>query len=135
MFTQPLLTAGDAENFVKKDTNKYCVIFLPSASATGYLRFKQLTDPLVLILLEYGINAVPFNALAIEGIPEFKEKKEILIDEGVAFFVDQEVTIMNKSFDPEKFQDSLKKFKNPTATNTSSAGYQPDYNCSCCVIL
>ncbi|KAJ2887321.1 hypothetical protein H4R27_000120 [Coemansia aciculifera] len=135
MFIKPLLTAGAAEDFVKKAENKYCIIFLPSASASGYLRFKQLTDPLVLILLEHGANAVPYNALAIEGVAEFKEKKEILIDEGIAFFVDQEVTIMNKTFDYEKFEDSLKKFKNPVAKTTSSAGYQPDYNCSCCVIL
>ncbi|KAJ1818741.1 hypothetical protein LPJ60_004163, partial [Coemansia sp. RSA 2675] len=85
MFIKPLLSCGDAEKYVKGNKKKK-IIFLPNANADGYLKFKNQTNPLVLILLEEAYKGIEFTALAIEGVKEFKEKKEILIDEGIAFF-------------------------------------------------
>ncbi|KAJ2487005.1 hypothetical protein IWW37_005409 [Coemansia sp. RSA 2050] len=135
MFIKPLLTCGDAEKYVKGNKKKK-IIFLPNASADGYLKFKNQTNPLVLILLEEANKGIEFTALAIEGVKDFKEKKEILIDEGVAFFGSEEATIVNKDFDPENFIKSLEKFKNPTAKPAAtSKGREKDYDCTCCVIL
>ncbi|KAJ2744489.1 hypothetical protein GGI20_002927 [Coemansia sp. BCRC 34301] len=121
MFINPLLTAKDAENFVKDKKTKYTIVFLPAENG-GYLKFREKTDLLVLILLEAGKDGVPFSALANDGLADFKEKKEIFIDEGVVFFVDGEVSIAMKGFDHVEFEKNLAKFKTPKAP-TGSGGY------------
>ncbi|KAJ2008388.1 hypothetical protein H4R26_000245 [Coemansia thaxteri] len=131
MFISPLFKSDAAEDYINDKKNPYSILFLPSSSASGYLRFKELTDPLVLILLENGFTH--YNAVSIEAVHEFKEKKEIFIEEGVAFFIGEDVSIVNKDFDDEKFEESFKKFKIP---KKGSGGRETDYSCEgCCVIL
>ncbi|KAJ2825343.1 hypothetical protein FBU31_003739 [Coemansia sp. 'formosensis'] len=137
MFPKPLLTGGLADEFLKK--NSYCVVFLPPAEQEKYGDFKKATDPLILILLERtGPNYVEYNAVGWEQVTDFKYKKEITIkDPGVAFFVKGETTIVMEGFDYVKFEDNLKKFRDPAPTKSSGSGTYdaPNYDCSCCVIL
>ncbi|KAJ2800866.1 hypothetical protein H4S07_005074 [Coemansia furcata] len=137
MFPKPLLSSGLVDEFLKD--NSYCVVFLPPAEPEKYGDFKKATDDLILILLERtSPNYVPYNAVGWELVKAFKEKKEILIEKPcIAFFVKGETTIVMEGFDHVKFEDNLKKFRDPAPTKSSGSGTYdaPNYDCSCCVIL
>ncbi|KAJ2900716.1 hypothetical protein IWW38_000391 [Coemansia aciculifera] len=133
MFIAPLKSFDEAKGYLK-DNKKGCIIFLQSESADGYLELKNKTKDLVLILLEPA-NTISYNAITSDELKKFKENKEILIDDGVAFFVNEECTIAQKGYDPEEFIKNIGKFRIPAPVKPNTYANNNDYACNCCVIL
>lgn len=128
MFPKPLKTYDDVKGML--ESNKYSIIFFPSAKAQGYYAFRKLCQPLVMHLMVENIEY--YNGLMIDAVNEFTLKSEINeTADGVAFFVGKELSITQRGFDVDAFKTNLAKFK----TLKSKKEPEPDCCTECCVIL